>query len=339
MSPIAQHKRIPAPVQGQAEVEFVRLSPRGNRIAFVLHSGNAPGIYAGDPGDPVSALRLVEARRHSIDELAWSPDAAHLAYRIGAPLGAMPQVAWASSTAPGEISRKPGAAFAWTPGGQALIVADVARKLLMRYAIPSGKPTELTELHDDMDPGFPPRIAVSPDGARIAFTSGRAGEDISELIVIERDGKRIVPTPVTEIPGASVQVLPFWSPSGPTLAFFAVHEEQQKTALIVLPRLDLEGEGLILYESTFVDPPVTPAWSPSGKSIAFFCVDEEDRLDPALGPCPAPSHLVLLDAYRESFVAITKPGEIEGQPWFLDDRTLVVDGAGAAYLVTFAESP
>jgi Tol biopolymer transport system component len=320
-------------------VEFVRLSPVGNRVAFVVHDGNAPGIYAGDPGNPVSALRLVETRRHTIEDLAFSPDGAHLAYRIAAPLGGSPAVAWSSSTAPGEISRVQGAAFAWTPGGNALIIADSARKLLIRYAIPSGKPAELTELEDDMDPAFPPRIAVSPDGARVAFTTGRAGEEVSELWVIERDGNQIVPTLVTEVPGASVHILPFWSPKGPTLAFFAVHEEQQKSALIVLPRLDPESEGMVLYESSFVDRPRTPAWSPSGKSIAFLRVEEEDREDIAEGASMAPSRLVLLDAYRESFVAVTAPGEVDGQPSFLDDRTLAVDGGRSAYLVTFSEAP
>jgi hypothetical protein len=129
-----------------------------------------------------------------------------------------------------------------------------------------------------------------------------------------------------------VHILPFWSPKGATLGLFCVHEEQEKTALIVVPRL--EGEGVVLYESSLLDPPETPAFAPSGRHIAFFRAEKPPSED-----AQGSSRLVLLDVRRETFRALSEDDELAGTPHFLDERTLAVDGGSAAHMLVFDEAP
>jgi len=250
-------------------------------------------------------------------------------------LGGNPTIGWASlAEGGGEVRRVLGASCAWTPGSKAIIVADPARRGIFRQALDGDVERVLGELHDDMDPGFPSRIAVSPDGTRIAYTAGRVADDVSEVWIAARDGDTgaITSELLTEVPGASVHVLPFWSPKGASLGLFCVHEEQDKSAIIVLPKL--EGEGEVLYESSLLDPAVTPAWTPSGRYIAFF-----RREKPGDEQSDGPSRLVLLDTRRETFLSLAEPDELEGTPSFHDERTLAIDGGRAAHLFIFDEAP
>jgi hypothetical protein len=330
---MVQRRRVlPPPIPGSASVSRVCLAAGGSRLAFLCPEGDSAGIYVGDSLDPSSARRIVDNVELGVEDLAWGPDGEHLAYRLSPPLGGRPWVGWASAAA-GELGRVEGSAFAWTPRGKALIVADPGRKMISRIAVPSGKGIDLSPFEDDMDPGFPPQIAISSDGRRIAFTVGRDGEDVSEVWVIERKGTDVSATLFTEVPGASVHIFPFWSKKAVTLALYMVHYEQQKSAIIAVRKL--EGEGVVLYESGCLDPPVSPVWSPSGQSILFFRADERALGEDESGP----PRLVLLDSRRESFVALTEPNEMRGKLSFLDDRTLAVDGGAAAHVLSFAEPP
>ena len=162
----------------------------------------------------------------------------------------------------------------------------------------------------------------------IAYTAGRDGEEISEVWLVRRDKGAVVTSIFTEIPGANVHILPFWSPKGATLGLFCVHEDQEKTALIVVPRL--EGEGHVLYESSYLDPPRTPAFTLSARSIAFFRTEKPGDEEHA-----GTSRLVLLDVKRETFAALTEPDEVFGTPRLFEDRTIAVDGEGLAHLFVF----
>ena len=329
----ATRRRIVPPGSEDAAIDRVCVSPQGDRIAFVRAGDAGYGIYTADlAGSPSGAQRVVEDLALEVEDLAWSPRGSRLGYVLGAPLGGSPQVGWASAVEGGWSGRVQGASFAWMPGGDAIVVADPARKSLWLYSVPPGKTRELGSIDDDMDPAFPPRIAISPNGSRIAVTVGRAGEGVSEVWVITRDGARIIKSMLTEIPGAGVHVLPFWSPNSVTLAMHAVHYEQHKTAIIAVPKL--EGDGVVLYESSLLDPPCTPTWSPSGRGIVFSRVE---RAPDESGS--SPSRLVLLDAQRETFVALTEPGEVSGTPHFIDERTLAVDGGAVAHVLTLADAP
>jgi Tol biopolymer transport system component len=320
------------PATGDAEADRVCVSPQGDRIAFVRAGEAGYGIYTSDlAGSPSSVQRVVEDLVLEVEDLAWSPRGSNLGYVLGAPLGGSPQVGWVSAVQGEWSGRVPGASFAWMPGGDAIVIADPARKSLWIYSVPPGKTRELGSIDDDMDPAFPPRIAISPNGSRIAVTAGRAGEGVSEVWVITRDGATIVKSLLTEIPGAGVHILPFWSPTSATLALYVVHYEQHKTAIIAVPRL--EGDGVVLYESSLIDPPLSPAWSPSGKTIVLSRVE---RAPDETGS--SPSRLVLLDAHRETFVPLTEPGEVSGRPHFVDERTIAVDGGAMAHVLGLADA-
>lgn len=323
-------------------VELVRLSPDGKRVIFSRPRGKQPGIWAAPTGAFAQAVRVVayddEEEPWRAEELAFAPDSAHFAYvRGGGPApGGGGGVGWANAGKPGELGRTTGLGFAWTPKSSALIVADPERGMILRRALGGGPPQPLAKLSDDGDPAFPPRIAVSPDGGRIAFTSRRAADEVTEVHVITRTDEGAQCELLTEIPGAAVHVRPFWSPKGGTLAMLVVHLEQEKSAIIAVPKL--EGEGVVLYENELLDAVEVPAWAPSGHSIAFFHVPAARHEFTKSGP----ALLTLLDVRKiEEPVRIElgDPDQLTGAPHFLDDRRLAIDGRDRAHVLTFAEPP
>lgn len=329
-----QHRIVPPPVGKDASIRLCRLSPTDNTIAYVREDGpeEQTGLWVARSFDAMSAKLLVPMKPWRIEDVSFSPDGTRIAYRVAPLLGARGTVGWAEVDKPGEIRRVDGSGFSWTPGGKAILVADPWKKTLFRYAMDEETPRKLGILEDDADPAFPVRISVSPDGAHIVYTAGRHGEDISEVWLIQRESDVLKGSILTEIPGASIHILPFWSPKGRTLGLYCVHEEQEKTAIIVLPQL--EGEGLVLYESGIVDPIETPAFSPSAHYIAFF-----RREAPPNERGEGPAKLVFLDVRRETFSALSEADEFSGTPRFYGENTLTIDGGSAGHQIIFDESP
>jgi hypothetical protein len=329
-----QHRVISAPVGKDASIRLCRLSPTDHRLAYVREDGpdGQTGIWVSSAYDATNAQCLVPMKPGRVEELAFSPDGSRLAYRVSPLLGARGTVGWVSVDKPGEIKRVDGSGFCWTPGGKAILVADPWKKTLFRYSMEEEAPRKLGLLEDDADPSFPVRIAVSPDGASIVYTAGRHNEDVSEVWLIQREKEVLKGSILTEIPGDSVHILPFWSPKGRTLGLYCVHEEQEKSAILVIPQL--EGEGLVLYESGILDPIQTPAFSPSAHYIAFF-----RRESPSDEYREGPAKLVFLDVRRETFSALSEPDEFAGTPRFYTDKTLTVDGDATAHQLIFDDSP
>jgi dipeptidyl aminopeptidase/acylaminoacyl peptidase len=267
-------------------------------------------------------------------ELAFSPKGRHLAYALarGQTGSAPSEVAWVAVDEPGEIGRLPGMSFAWTPKSASLVVADVKQGLVVRRALSTGRPQPLAKIEDDGDPSFLPSIAVSPDGRRVAFTSRRVTDAVTEVWIARRQGRRASRELLTEIPGASIQVRPFWSPKGVTLAMLIVHLEQEKSAIIAVPKL--QGGGVVLHENDLLDVPESPAWAPSGRTIAYFGVDQPHHEFTKSGP----PRLMLLDVHDRDApaqVAVTQPDELAGRPHFLDEQRLAIDGSDRAHVLTF----
>lgn len=330
---VVSRERIHPGGPGGAPISLVRVSPSGDRVAFALTDGPEAGLYVWDA--PSGARRLVAAESFALEDIVWSPDGHHLAYlRGGGPPGSYGEVGWASSKAQGELGRTPALSFAWTAKGNALLVADPHEKALFRKPIGGPEKQKLAALADDFDPQNPPKIAVSSDGALIAATARRAAEDVSEVWIIERKDSGVEERLLTQIPGASVIVQPLWAPRTPSIALYIVHLEQEKSAIVAVPRL--EGEGIILYESDFIEPAARPAWSPTGRTIALFGVEKARNEFTKTGPARL---LLLTDIASDKprVLPVTEPDEIVGGLSFLDERRIAVDGGDTAHILSFSD--
>lgn len=317
---------------GGAPVSMVRVAPRGDRVACVVDSGPEAGLYVWEPA---GAKRIVAIEDFTIEDLAWSPDGDHLAYlRGGGPPGSYGEVGWASRQAPGELGRASAVSFAWTPKSNALILADPFDKALVRKPIAGPDRQSLAPLPDDFDPQNAPKIALSFDGALIAATCRRAAEDVSEVWIVERKSAGVERRVLTQIPGASAIVRPLWAPRTATIALYIVHLEQEKSAIVAVPRL--EGEGIILYESDFIEPAERPAWSPTGRTIALFGVEKPRNEFTRSGP-PRLVLVTNIAEERPAVVPVTEPDEMCGGLTFLDERRIAVDGGEAAHVLTFSD--
>lgn len=337
---VVSKDRIVPPWPGKEPASLVRVAPRGDRVAFVIARGPEAGLYVSDaPTGQLAALgaprRIVPIEGFSIDDLTWSPDSQHIAYsRGGGPPGSVGEVGWASAMAEGELGRAVAASHAWTAKGNALLLADPDEKALIRRPVAGGERQSLGPLPDDFDPQNAPKIAVSFDGSLISATCRRTSEDVSEVWIFERKEAGIERAVLTQIPGASVVVWPLWAPRTPTIALYIIHIEQEKTAIVAVPKL--QGEGIVLYESDYLDPALRPAWSPAGKTIAFFGVEKSRHEFTKTGP---PRLVLLTDIAKDRprILPVTAPDEMQGGLSFLDERRIAVDGGPAAHVLTFSD--
>ena len=130
---------------------------------------------------------------------------------------------------------------------------------------------------------------------------------------------------LTEIPGAGARVAPFWSPDGDSLAFMMVHLEEDMSAIVLVEKL--EGEGEVVYESPLLDLPEAPLWL--GREVVFFRALHPEHEYTAAGPLV----LALLQLDGGAHEALTQPGDLEGRLRLIDARTIAIDAVGAAYRV------
>lgn len=331
----------------------VRISPRGDLLAFTVAEGGGRGeaLCVSPPG---GARRLLAAGGdHRRMQLAFSPDGTRVAYvlRGSAPGAASKGIAWvgvggergasgeASAHASGSASAEtregalsPGLSFSWMPQGEGLIIADPANQRVYEKPL-DGPSRSLARVVSDADPQWAPAVAVSADGSRIAFTTRSVRRKISAIWYVDRRASRETAELLTEVPGASVRIQPFWSPSGDTLGLLMVHLEQQKSAIVLLP--DLEADGDIVYESGLLDLPERPTFSPSGQHVFFFRTIKPSHKFTSAGP---PS-LFSLHCASGRLAALTTPGDVEGTPHFLDGRTLAVDATGEVHLFRMGSEP
>ena len=110
-------------------------------------------------------------------------------------------------------------------------------------------------------------LALSPDGAHIAFTSYTQNPWDGRVMVMDRDGTNLGPLIDREVPVASA---PAWSPDGSQLALAKgfVGPEARDTRDLGVMVMDREGTDVrhIVEGIRFVDGLV---WSPDSRRIAF----------------------------------------------------------------------
>lgn len=251
----------------EGSLHQARLSPDGERLAFVIEGSSDAGLYAG-PVDGSAWHKLVGYPSFSTPEIAWSADGRMIAYRVVAdPPGYHDQIGYVISTQRGEVNRIDGQAFAWARKGAVIYALDGARMALLRYDLDRGTSRRLSEFLHHYDARFPPKLVPSPDGARIAFTSRNVLEDTTRLFIAERREGEVDGHLLTWIPGADVHVFPFWSPKGVSLGMYMVHEALDTTGLVLINKL--RGEGEIFYRRDGQDVARSPVWAPDGTSVVL----------------------------------------------------------------------
>jgi Tol biopolymer transport system component len=111
---------------------------------------------------------------------------------------------------------------------------------------------------DELDPEW------SPDGERIAFASGRDGDD--EIYTMNPDGSRVRQLTTNAAPFDGE---PNWSPDGRKIAFTSDRDATDATpfqAEIYTMRADGEDQTRLTFHDL---SDFRPAWSPDGRKIAF----------------------------------------------------------------------
>ncbi|MEC8024630.1 MAG: hypothetical protein VX223_11890 [Myxococcota bacterium] len=104
--------------------------------------------------------------------------------------------------------------------------------------------------------------AISRDGERLAFSSGRSGKGD---IYIAKVGSTNQP-PRLVARGTDVELLPQLAPDGKSLAFLRVSRRGQE--LIVLSDLDESPKTTVVADERL--SPVSFNWRPDGKELAFY---------------------------------------------------------------------
>ncbi len=129
--------------------------------------------------------------------------------------------------------------------------------------------TNLTQITNH--PGDDTQPALSPDGTRVAFVSGRGGEG-SDVYVMKAAPEGPDNQPVRLTNGADPDVFPTFSPDGTEIAYTSgPFEENQIYAMSAT-----DGSG----KRALTSDPVTkrePAWSPDGQRVAYVTNDGGDN--------------------------------------------------------------
>lgn len=306
--------------RGPVSPVMCRVSPDLAHVAYWVSEGDARGIYVADPAGQSARVVWSTAEAH-VSELAWSGDGTHLAFTIssGPPPGDVKiGVVELGSRRLTELS---GLALAWAGKGATLLIADSLGRRLYFRDMELGVDSRIAELSDDGDPHFPPVLSVSPDQRRLAFVTRRVEENLTRVYVAQHDGRTWRAEEMTRVPGASLRILPFWSPDSAACALYVIDLEGHHTAMIGVPPGD-DAEGEILYTSNSIDAVVMPAVHPDGRLIAFV------RAHPRPGGAGgAEERLVLLDPVEHAVAPIAPPGAAITNLRWLDERTLLAEGS------------
>lgn len=325
---------------GERLLAFRRESAPGVSDLCVAPEDGAPNaeriervVLRGGAGSRVVDYRFGPGGRHLLVSLRGTPGQTAFAVVAADPATEAP------------VKHVSAASAALWPAGDALVVAAPGGRLEEHSLSGSAPPRLLARIEDEGHPRMPVVLAPSPDARRVAVVSRSRSEDVVRIDVVPRDGGE--PMRLAEIPGWVIRVRPFWSPDGESLALHLVHMAFLRTAILVLP--GLEGGGELWYEADFLDPDHAPAWSPDGRALAFFRVAGSiDGILPT-GPASlvrfdveahlrAPVRVDVRDALPSILSELTPPGAVDGRPFYLDGRTLVVEAHDGAHLFTFDEA-
>jgi len=323
-------KLVPALVKG-SEIGAARLSPDGTRLAFSCADAGPPGIYVASANSPQDGKCLVPSDGWYSGEIHWSPDGKYLAFvgSSGPPPGEL-KVGWVSAEGAWVPEWMAGMSFAWSAQGNILIVPVVSTQTVTCREVATGQSHELGWFDDDGDPHFPPHLAASPRGDRVALTTRRVQGDFTRVWIFEGKGKAATIRLLTEAPGAGFHVCPFWSPDGKDFGLRVIDLGGQESLIMVFE--GTEGKGTVVHRHELVDDAQPALWLPGGRWIAFLKTREPQHEFTKSGP----QSLALLDGRATDCYASEGLGILEGEPRLYGESGVVIDGRGSATVLNFA---
>ena len=192
---------------------------------------------------------------------------------------------------------------AWSPGGtliaftrdQTASTTDEADDIFVMQANGSG----LTRLTNTSAAEYAPNF--SPDGARIAFSSNRAGN--FEIYTMKIDGSDV--RRLTN--NAAYDYNPNWSPDGTRIAF-----SSDRSGNLEIYTMNADGSGVTRLTTSAGDD-WSPNWSPDGTKIAFV----SDRT--------GDGDIFVMNANGSGVVNLTNsPGSYDLQPSWSPDGSWII---------------
>ena len=241
-----------------------RFSPDGKTLAFrrALNRGHSE-IFLGNPdGSQVRQLTNLNAPIHGFTWAAGGREIVLAMYREG-------------SNGLWRVSVETGAAIPFEAAGRSATHPALSADGLLTY-VESLVDTNIWQIDLTTRRAAPQKFIAtrqsdhspeySPDGRRIAFSSGRSGHD--EIWICQSDGSN--PMQLTHFNGLATGS-PHWSPDGKQLVFDARPENHGDLFI-----LNVDG-GSPQRLTTETSHDVIPSWSHDGKWL-YFCSNRSGKL-------------------------------------------------------------
>ncbi len=282
------------------------LHPDGKTLAFARDgklwitslSGGQPRVFW--PG-PISAFQELNVPR-------FAPDGAALAVLANG-LWVLPYPSGKPRKLPTASARLRGAA--WFPDSRTLLIAEAGafeEGALVRIGVRDGRRRTIYSGPSNL--WLP---SVSPDGRRIAFSSGNAEWDVVEVGFSAG-------TVHTMVEGAGTNWYPDWAPSGTHFLF-----SKSGVGGEAIEDQDTSGAG---FTRRLVESGYAPRWSPDGARLAY--------LDKG-----SPGKLMLANVSGGRSVVLDQVASVWGEAWSPDGQWICYlrQEGGATKLVKIRATP
>jgi Tol biopolymer transport system component/DNA-binding winged helix-turn-helix (wHTH) protein len=249
---------LTAPESTNADDFFPALSPDGTTVAFArVTSVGVSEIYLV----PVSGgtPRRLTSENHGVGPLMWTPDGRYIVFESDR--GVLARI-WRVPAADGAIEpemRYPRVGSFSRDGRRFVYADDLGGEPPSTWradlSAPGGRVLKTRDLNTSPYRAYAAQL--SPDGAQIAFVSGRGGAD--EIWSSNAEGDHLLQlTSLGRLSGT-----PRWSPDGRWIAFDSRPNLHSQIYLV-----DAEGRNLHVITEGEHDN-VVPSWSRDGKWIYF----------------------------------------------------------------------